>query len=341
MRRALAITAYAAAVLCCIALGSMPVAAQTSKTLDTVRAHGVLTCGVSGNSAGFSLPDSQGVMRGIDADECRAVAAAVFGDPSKVKWVVLTVLQRFTGLQSGEVDVLFANATWTMTRETKLGLEFASIYYYDGQAFMVKKALGVTSAKQLDGATICMLPGATSEIASQEYFSANKMKFTPVVIAEGAELRAAFIAGRCDAYFTDASALAGFRATQGDHADDYVILPELISNEPLGGAVRKGDEKWFDVVRWTHFAMVTAEMYGITSKNADSFLDSKDPKVRRLLGQGGDFGQSLGLDDKWAYNVIKTVGNFGEVWDRNVVGVPRGLNRLWTEGGLQYAPPIR
>jgi general L-amino acid transport system substrate-binding protein len=315
--------------------------AQGSKTLDAVRARGELVCGISGNSPGFSIPDSQGVMRGIDADQCRAIATAVFGDPTKVKWAILTVLQRFTALQSGEVDVLLANATWTLSRESRAGLLFASIYYYDGQAFLVKKALGIKSAKELDNASVCMLPGATSEVATQEFFSSNNMKFTPVVLGEGEELRKAFLSGRCDAYFSDASALAGFRASQGAQADDLVLLPEIISNEPLGAAVRSGDERWFDIVRWTHFALVTAEMYGITSKNVDTFLQSKDARIRRFLGLEGDLGASLGLDNKWTQTVVKQNGNFAEMWDRNVKGVPRGLNRLWTEGGLQYAPPFR
>lgn len=235
--------AFAASTLCFDAL------AQASKTLDTVRARGALACGVSGNSAGFSLPDSQGVMRGIDADTCRTVATAVFGDPAKVKWVVLAPAQRFTALQSGEVDMVVANATWTLTRESRQGVQFASIYYYDGQAFMVKKSLGIKSAKELDNASVCMLPGATSEVAAQEFFGENKLNYTPIAIEQGEELRKAFLAGRCDAYFTDASALAGFKASRGAAGEDLLILPERLSAEPLGTAVRAGDERWFNIVR--------------------------------------------------------------------------------------------
>nr|WP_205826931.1 amino acid ABC transporter substrate-binding protein [Mesorhizobium zhangyense] len=312
-----------------------------SKTLDAVKARGELICGVIGTSPGFSLPDSQGVMRGIDADQCRAVAAAIFGDASKVKWVMLSPQQRFTGLQSGEVDVLFANVTWTMTRESQLGMQFPNIYYYDGQAFIVKKSLGVDSAKGLNGASICMLTGGTSELTVQEYFSANSMTYTPVVLGEGEEARKAFLADRCDAYTSDGSSLAGFKASQGDKANELVILPERMTAEPLGGAVRKGDERWFDIVRWTHFALVTAELNGITSDNIDTFKASQDPRIRRFMGEEGDLGATLGLENNWAYNVVKAVGNLGQVWDRNVIGVDRGYNNLWTKGGLQYAPPFR
>jgi len=313
----------------------------SSPTLDAVKARGTLICGVIGTSAGFSLPDSQGVMRGIDADQCRAVAAATLGDAEKVKWVLLSPQQRFTGLQSGEVDVLFANVTWTMTRESQLGMQFPNIYYYDGQAFIVKKSLGVDSAKGLDGASICMLTGGTSELTVQEYFAANNMTYTPVIMSEGEEARNAFLADRCDAYSSDASSLAGFKARQGDKGDELVILPERMTAEPLGGVVRKGDERWFDIVRWTHFALVTGEVMGIDSKNIDTLKDSTDPRVRRFLGLEGDLGATLGLSNDFAYNVVKQVGNFGEMWDRNVIGVDRGLNNVWTKGGLHYAPPFR
>jgi general L-amino acid transport system substrate-binding protein len=328
-------------------MATIPAAAQSpappapSKTLEAVKSRGQLICGVIGTSPGFSLPDSQGIMRGIDADQCRAIAAAIFGDATKVKWVMLSPQQRFTGLQSGEVDVLFANVTWTMTRETQLGMQFPNIYYYDGQGFIVKKSLGVDSAKGLNGASICMLTGGTSELTVQEYFSASGMTYTPVVLGEGEEARKAFLADRCDAYTSDASSLAGFKASQGDKGDQLVILPERMTAEPLGAAVRKGDERWFDLVRWTHFALVTAELNGITSQNVDSFVGSKDPRIRRFLGDEGDLGATLGLDKKWAYNIVKAVGNFGEIWSRNVIGVDRGLNNLWTKGGLQYAPPFR
>jgi general L-amino acid transport system substrate-binding protein len=346
------LSAYREAVLGLAVAGVMlagPAIAQTtaaappapSKTLDAVKARGELICGVIGTSPGFSLPDSQGVMRGIDADQCRAVAAAIFGDASKVKWVMLSPQQRFTGLQSGEVDVLFANVTWTMTRESQLGMQFPNIYYYDGQAFIVKKSLGVDSAKGLNGASICMLTGGTSELTVQEYFSANSMTYTPVVLGEGEEARKAFLADRCDAYTSDGSSLAGFKASQGDKTNELVILPERMTAEPLGGAVRKGDERWFDIVRWIHFALVTAELNGITSDNIDTFKASQDPRIRRFMGEEGDLGATLGLENNWAYNVVKAVGNLGQVWDRNVIGVDRGYNNLWTKGGLQYAPPFR
>jgi len=312
-----------------------------SRTLETVKSRGTLICGVIGTSPGFSLPDSQGVMRGVDADQCRAVAAATLGDAEKVKWVLLAPQQRFTALQSGEVDVLFANVTWTLTRESQLGLQFPSIYYYDGQAFIVKKSLGIDSALKLDGASICMLTGGTSELTVQEYFAANNMKYTPVVLSEGEEARAAFLADRCDAYTIDGSSLAGFKASQGDKADDFLILPERMTAEPLGGVVRKGDERWFDIVRWTHYTLVTAEILGIDSKNIDTFHTSVDPRVRRFLGLEGELGSTLGLSNDFSQTIVKQVGNFAEVWDRNVVGVDRGFNNVWTRGGLQYAPPFR
>lgn len=315
--------------------------AATSPTLEAVKERGVLNCGVIGTSPGFSLPDSQGIMRGIDADQCRAVAAAVLGDAEKVKWVLLSPQQHFPGLQSGEVDVLFANVTWTMTRESQLGLQFPNIYYYDGQGFIVKASSGVTSALDLDGASICMLTGGTSELSVQEFFTANDMTYTPVILSEGEEARAAFLAERCDAYTSDASALAAFRSRQGYKAEELVILPERMTAEPLGGAVRKGDERWFDIVRWTHFALITGEALGITSENIETFMDSEDPRVRRFLGLEGELGSTLGLANDFTQKVIGQVGNFGEVWDRNIVGVDRGQNNIWLNGGLHYAPPFR
>jgi general L-amino acid transport system substrate-binding protein len=315
--------------------------AAKSATLDAVKARGVLNCGVIGTSPGFSLPDSQGIMRGIDADQCRAIAAATLGDAEKVKWVMLTPQQRFTGLQSGEVDALYANVTWTLQRQSQLGLAFPNIYYYDGQGFIVKKSLGVDSALGLDGATICMLTGGTSELTIQEYFAANNMTYKPVLLSEGEEARAAFLADRCDAYSSDGSALAAFKARQGDNSESLVILPERMTAEPLAGAVRKGDEQWYDIVQWTYYALVTAELLKIDSKNIDSFKDSTDPRVRRFLGLEGDLGKSLGLSNDFAYNVVKQVGNFAEVWQRNIVGVDRGYNNVWTNGGLHYAPPFR
>ena len=314
-----------------------------SAALDAIKTRGQLLCGIAGNVPGFSLTDSQGVMRGLDADTCRAVTAAALGDAAKVKFVVTTTQNRFTALQSGEVDMLVRSTTWTLSREGNLGLMFPWVNYYDGTGFLVKKASGVKAAKEMDGATICVQPGTSTELAIADYYRFNKMKFTPILIQDLAELQGAFLSGRCDVYSTDASALATFRFSQGPKAEDLQLLPDIISKEPLGPVVRKGDDKWFDVVRWTFAAMITAEEKGITQANIDSFLSSADPDIRRLLGVEGDMGKALGLDSKWAYNVIKAVGNLGEMWDRNItpMGLPRGNNNLWTKGGLQYAPPMR
>src|SRR3954451_1246286 len=322
-----------------------PAAAQGagSALLDAVKGRGQVLCGIAGNVPGFSLPDSKGVMKGLDADTCRAVTAAVLGDAGKVKFVATTTQNRFTALQSGEVDVLSRSTTWTLGREGNLGLEFAWVNYYDGTGFLVKASTGVKLAKEMDGATICVQPGTSTELAINDYFRLNNLKFTPILIQDLSELQGAFLSGRCDAYSTDASALATFRFSQGPKAQDLVLLPEIISKEPLGVMVRKGDDKWFDLVRWTFIAMIAAEEKGITSQNIDSFMDCKDPDIRRLLGLEGDTGKALGVDAKWAYNVIKAVGNLGEMWDRNItpMGVPRGINNIWSKGGLQYAPPIR
>jgi general L-amino acid transport system substrate-binding protein len=346
MRRLLHGLAGAAAALGLVLSSGVlaPAAAQQAPdTIAAIRARGQLVCGVSINSVGFALPDQRGVFRGLDVDTCRAVAAAVLGDATKVRFVPTTSQVRFTALQSGEVDMLARNTTWTMGREVQLGLAFASINFYDGQGFMVKKSAGVTSARQLDGATVCVQPGTTTELNLADYFRANRMRFTPVVIEQPEEIRLAFISGRCDAYTNDASSLASFRAGQGPDGENYILLPEIISKEPLGAVVRKGDWRWFDVVRWSHFAMVTAEELGITSANIDSFMTSTNPDVQRLLGKSGDFGRAMGLDNEWAARIIRQVGNFGESWDRNItpMGIPRGINGLWTRGGLQYAPPIR
>jgi general L-amino acid transport system substrate-binding protein len=335
--------AAALVAVACLAGGVARAQGSGSATLDAARARGQVLCGMAGTVPGFSLPDSQGVMRGLDADTCRAVTAAALGDVAKVKFVPTTTQNRFTALQSGEVDLLSRSTTWTLVREGDLGLEFAWVNYYDGTGFLVKTASGVKSAKELEGATVCVQPGSTTELADSDFFRLNNMKFTPILIADITEIQAAFLSGRCDAYSTDASALATFRFSQGPKAEDLMLLPDIISKEPLGVMVRKGDDKWFDLVRWTFAAMITAEEKGISSKNIDSFMDSKDPDIRRLLGLEGDMGKALGLDPKWAYNVIKQVGNYGEVWDRNItpMGVPRGINNIWTKGGLQYAPPIR
>jgi general L-amino acid transport system substrate-binding protein len=327
----------------CMETGAAYAQGSGSATLDASRAKGQVLCGISGAVPGFSLQDSQGVMRGLDADTCRAVTAAALGDAAKVKFVPTTTQNRFTALQSGEVDVLSRSTTWTLSREGNLGLEFAWVNYYDGTGFLVKASSGVRSAKDMDGATICVQPGSSTELAISDYYRLHNMKFTPILIADLAEIQNAFLSGRCDAYSTDASALATYRFSQGRKAEDLVLLPEIISKEPLGVMVRKGDDKWFDLVRWTFVAMITAEEKGITSQNIDTFMESKDPDIRRLLGVEGEMGKALGVDPKWAYNVIKQVGNFGEMWDRNItpMGVPRGINNIWTKGGLQYAPPLR
>ncbi len=335
----------AAAAAAILAAGwAAPVLAQGSAgpTVDAIRARGQLVCAVAPSTAGFSIPDSKGVWSGIDVDYCRAVAAAIFGDGNKVRFVPSTTVQRFPMLQSGEVDMLVRSTTWTLAREASLGFLFAAVNYYDGQGFLVKKASGVTSARQLNGATVCVQPGTTTELNLADYFRANNMQFTPVVIEAVEELRNAFTSGRCDVYTNDSSSLAAFRATQSN-AEDYLLLPELISKEPLGPVVRKGDDRFFDIVRWTHFAMLTAEEFGITRANIDSFANSTSPDIQRFMGKTGDLGKMLGLDNDWAIKVIRAVGNFGEVWDRNItpLGVPRGINNLWTKGGLQYAPPIR
>jgi general L-amino acid transport system substrate-binding protein len=341
MRR-LFVVAAVLAVACGIG-GTAYAQGSGSATLDAAKTRGQVLCGLAGTVAGFSLPDSQGVMQGLDADSCRAVTAAALGDATKVKFVPTTTQNRFTALQSGEVDVLSRSTTWTLGREGNLGLEFAWVNFYDGTGFLVKTASGVKSAKELDGATVCVAPGSTTELAVADFFRLHNMKFTPILIQEITEIRSAFLSGRCDAYSTDASALATFRFTQGATASDLLLLPDIISKEPLGVMVRKGDDKWYDLVRWTFAAMITAEEKGISSKNIDSFMDSKDPDIRRLLGLEGDMGKALGVDPKWAYNVIKQVGNYGEVWDRDItpMGIPRGINNIWTKGGLQYAPPIR
>jgi general L-amino acid transport system substrate-binding protein len=323
--------------------------ATAGPVLDAVQGRGQLSCGVGTGTSGFMQADSQGKWKGLSVDMCRAVAAAIFGDADKVKYQPLTSQQRFTALQSGEVDMLVANATWTLTRDTALGLDFTGVYYYDGQSFLVPKKLGVKSARELGGATICVAPGTTSELNLADYFRANKMSFKPVVIEKVDEIRAAFFAGRCDVYSTDASSLAATRAANVPPPrtfDDFVILPEIISKEPLGPVVRHGDNQFADIVRWALYAMIEAEEYGISSQNVDDMLKSDNPAIKRILGVTPGMGKALGVDEKWVYNIVKQVGNYGESYERNVgmgslLKIERGLNRLWTQGGLQYAPPIR
>ncbi|HKV16916.1 MAG TPA: amino acid ABC transporter substrate-binding protein [Reyranella sp.] len=323
--------------------------AWAGKDLDAVKARGQLVCGVSTGVAGFSSPDSQGKWSGIDVDVCRAISATLFGDSEKVKYVPLSAEQRFTAVQSGEVDLLSRNTTWTLTRDTALGLDFGAVTYYDGQGFMVNKKLGVKSAKELDGATVCVQPGTTTELNLADYFRANKMNFKPVVIDKLDQIRSAFFSGRCDVFTTDASGLYSVRASNVPPpltADDFVVLPEIISKEPLAPAFRHGDNQFGDIIRWSQFAMIEAEEYGITSKNVDEMLKSNNPGIKRLLGVTPGMGKALGVDEKWAYNIIKQVGNYGESFERNVgMGSPlkikRGLNALWKDGGLQYAMPVR
>jgi general L-amino acid transport system substrate-binding protein len=300
-------------------------------------------CGVNVGLAGFSQPDSQGVWKGIDVDLCRAIAAAVLGDATKVRYTPLTAQQRFTALQSGEVDVLSRNTTWTIVRDTSLGLNFVGVNYYDGQGFMVPKKLKVKSAKQLNGATVCVQPGTTTELNLADYFRTQKMKFKPVVIEKLEEVLNAYFAGRCDVYTTDHSGLVAVRSSRAPKPDDHVILPEIISKEPLGPAVRHGDDRWFDIVKWTLFAMIEAEELGLTSKNIDKEATSQNPSIQRFVGATGDIGKMLGLDNRWAMHIVKQVGNYGESFDANLksLGFERGINKLWTQGGLMYAPPIR
>ncbi len=319
--------------------------AAGAKTLDDVKARGELRCGVNTGLAGFAAPDDTGQWRGIDADFCRAVAAAIFGKASNVKFVPLNAKERFTALQSGEVDLLSRNTTWTMSRDTSLGLTFTGVMYYDGQAFMVKKALGLTAVAQLAGASICAQTGTTNEQNLADYFTTRGLSYRPVVFERLDEVLSAYNSGRCDSFTTDSSQLISER-TRLPNPDDSVILPELISREPLGPAVRQGDDQWAGIVRWVHFAMLNAEADGVTQKNVEEMMSSPNPEIRRLLGLEGGFGAGLGLSNDWAVSIIKAVGNYGESFERNLgsgspLGIPRGMNALWKDGGLHYPPPIR
>ena len=326
------------------ALGCLAALSATAGTLDQVKARGQLICGSNPGLAGFALADDQGVYKGLDVDECRAIAAAIFNDPNKVKFLPINAKDRPTILASGEIDVLIRNTTWTLSRQTS-GMFFTGINFYDGQAFMVRKSLGIDSALKLDGASVCVQQGTTTELNLADYFRANNMKLEAVDFATDEEATKAYDSGRCDAYTTDASGLYSERLKMAK-PDDHVVLPEIISKEPLGPSVRKDDVAWFQIVQWTHYALVTAEELGVTQANVDEMLKSPNPNVRRLLGVEGDYGQGLGLTNDWAYRMIKAVGNYGEIFERNVgmgspIKIKRGLNALWTKGGLQYAPPIR
>jgi len=313
-----------------------------ANTLDAVKGRGQLACGVNTGLAGFAQPDSQGVWRGFDVDYCRAVAAAIFGDPGKVRLVSTTAQVRFTALQSGEVDMLSRNTTWTLSRDTSLGLDFPATNFYDGQGFMVKTSLGVKTAKELNGATICVAPGTTTEQNLADWGRSAAVKFTPVVIERQEEIVAAFVAGRCDAYTTDVSGLAATRAAQTRPAD-YTILPDVISKEPLALVVRQGDARFADIARWTHYLLLAAEEFGITQANVETMVNDPRPEVQRLVGKTGGLGPMLGLADNWGVTVLKAVGNYGEVFARHLepIGIQRGPNQLWNKGGLQYAPPFR
>jgi general L-amino acid transport system substrate-binding protein len=320
--------------------------AQAGATFDAVKARGELICGVNTAFYGFSAPDDKGTWRGLDVDICRAVAAAVLGSAERVRFVPLSAQARFTALQSGEVDLLSRNTTRTLTRETANGLNFAPVTFYDGQAFMVPVKLGVTSAKELGGASVCVQTGTTSELNLADFFRANRLELKPVTIEKYEEVSAAYLSGRCDAITSDASQLAAIRANEAPVPTDHAILPEIVSKEPLAPAVRHGDDQWLDVVTWTVFALIEAEEKGLTSANLDAMAKGEDPTVRRLLGTTPGLGAALGLDERWAYNAIKQVGNYGEIYERNVgqgskIKLPRGANAQWRDGGLQYAPPLR
>ena len=334
-------------------LGSAALALSASTasaaTLDDVKAKGHVQCGVSTGLAGFSAPNDKGEWTGFDVDLCRAIAAAIFGDPSKAQFSPTNATERFTALQSGEIDVLTRNTTWTLSRDTKLGFNFAGVNYYDGQGFMInaKNLPGVNSALQLSGAAVCVQTGTTTELNLADYFRANNMEYNPVVFQALEEVNAAYDSGRCDVYTTDQSGLYAIRLTLTS-PDDHVVLPEIISKEPLGPAVRQGDDQWFDIVKWTLNAMIQAEELGITQANVEEMKSSDNPEIKRILGQEAEstLAADLGLDKEWVVNIIKGVGNYGEVFERNIgqdspLKIARGLNQLWTKGGIQYAPPIR
>jgi general L-amino acid transport system substrate-binding protein len=323
----------------------MVTTAQAGEVLERVQEKGFVQCGVSQGLPGFSNVDSKGNWTGLDVDYCRAVAAAIFGDSEKVKYTPLSAKERFTALQSGEIDLLSRNTTWTQTRDTSLGINFTAVTYYDGQGFMVRKDLGVTSALELDGASVCTNQGTTTELNMADYFRANGMSYEPVVFEKADEVVAAYDSGRCDVYTTDASGLAAQRTKLADPAA-HIVLPEIISKEPLGPAVPHGDDLFFDIVKWAIYATVEAEEMGLTSDNISRLLiDSNNPTPaqKRFVGTEGSLGENLGLDAKWAYNVVRQVGNYGEIWTRNIepLELPRGVNNLWSQGGIMYAPPMR
>lgn len=319
--------------------------AEAGETFNAVVKRGYVIVGCNSGQAGFSYPDSKGVWQGLDIDYGRALAAALFGDASKVKFVPLSSTQRFTALQSGEIDILARNTTHTATRGTTLGINFISPNYYDGTGFMVRKDIGVKSAKELDGATFCLIPGSTTEMNVADYFHQHKISYKQVIFDSNDEVTKAFLNGRCDCVSGDRSSLAGTRSAT-PNPDAYVVLPEVISKEPLAPAVRHGDDQWFDVASWVLYAQLTAEELGITQANVDSLLNSDNPQIKRFLGIDPKIGTGLGLDPKWAYHIVKQVGNYGESYEKNIglntpLKLERGLNSLWNNGGLMYAPPFR
>lgn len=331
------------------ALMAWPAVAQTTApagpTLAATRAKGVVDCGAHPGAPGFGTTDSRGLYQGLEADTCRAIAAAIFGDPNRVRFTIVTSAARLPALQSGQIDVLPRTTTWTQSRDTANGLNFTAVNFYDGQGFLVRRSSGVQRATQLDGASICVTSGTTNELNLADWARSNRLRIRPVVFEQNDETRIAYESGRCDAFSTDASQLAGIRVAL-PRPDDHVVLPDIISKEPLAPAVRHGDDQWFDIVRWTIFALIEAEELGVTQANVDEMTRSERPEVRRLLGVSGDHGPFMGLDRRWAYNIVKAVGNYGEMFERHLgrgspIGLPRGVNDLWTRGGLMYAPPIR
>ena len=332
-------------VLTLAVAAGLSVQAASAQTLKTVKDRGMLSCGVSQGLPGFSTPDDKGNWTGLDVDICRAIAAAVFNDATKIKFVPLSAKDRFTALQSGEIDVLSRNTTWTVSRDTSLGANFTGVTYYDGQGFMVKKSLKVNSALELNSASVCVQTGTTTEQNLADYFKGNNMKYEVIAFGTNDEAVKAYESGRCDVFTTDVSGLYADRLKLANPAD-HVVLPEVISKEPLGPMVRHGDDQWFDIVKWTLFAMVTAEELGITQKNADEMAKSDKPEMKRVFGTDGNLGEQLGLTKDWVSRIVKAVGNYGESFERNVgagskLGIARGLNQLWNKGGIQYAPPIR
>jgi len=321
--------------------------AQTAsaQTLKTIKDRGLLSCGVTQGVPGFSSPDDKGNWTGLDVDICRAIAAAVFNDPTKIKFVPLSSKDRFTALQSGEIDVLSRTTTWTLSRDTSLGANFAGVTYYDGQGFLVKKSLKVNSALELNSASVCVQTGTTTELNLADYFKGNNMKYEVIAFTTNDETIKAYESGRCDVFTTDVSGLYADRLKLANPAE-HIVLPEVISKEPLGPMVRHGDDQWLDIVKWTLFAMITAEELGITQKNVDEKAKSDNPELKRVFGTDGNLGEQLGLTKDWVTRIVKAVGNYGESFDRNVgpgskLGIARGMNNLWNKGGIQYAPPMR